>query len=509
MPAQKVSAVETNGERQSLESLQAVAHARFRDANPVSARAHNMAGAHLPGGNTRSVLYAQPFPLAFKTAVDKTVTSLDGREYVDFLGEYSAGLFGHSHPKIRQAIASALDGGWNFGAETLQEKELASRITGRFSSAGLDLVRFTNSGTEANTMAIGTALAWTGRRKVLVFSNSYHGGTIFFPMPMCLWSHSGMSGPAPWRSVNLPHDFVPAPFNNIAETQAIVDALPSDSLAAVILEPIQGSGGCRPASMPFLRYLRETCDKLGALLIVDEVMTSRLGPEGYLATLGLQADLMTLGKWLGGGMSFGAFGGRRDVMSMYDPALPHDRGIVHAGTFNNNIFSMSAGIAALEVFSSDKVTELNKRGERMKAAITKCLVDLKLYPAEHAEQLQDVMEIDSFQQGGSNRILAAGGIKSTAREDAPSTLPIMPKVLITGRGSMLNVRFTGPDAAVWQNLYYHFMLEKGIYLASRGYTPLSLCITDEDVDIFTAAFEEFLTLHAQDLRWNEEHSHRC
>ncbi|KIX07406.1 uncharacterized protein Z518_02059 [Rhinocladiella mackenziei CBS 650.93] len=494
MPAPKAPAVDATREKRSLESIQSAAHARYCAANPLSAKAHKTASANLPGGNTRTVLFSQPFPLAFRSGACNMLTSLDGRSYVDFLGEYSAGLFGHSHPRIRQAIAGALDRGWNYGAETLQEKELGSKLTHRFASAGLDLVRFTNSGTEASTMAIGTAIAWTGRKKILVFSNAYHGGTVFFPMDMCIWTHSKSSSPPPWKSAVLPHEFVPAPFNNIAETRAIVDALPGDSLAAIMVEPVQGSGGCRPASREFLRYLRETADRLGALLIVDEVMTSRLGPSGLLATLGLKADLMTLGKWIGGGMSFGAFGGRRDVMNMYNPALGPKEGLLHPGTFNNNVFSMSAGIVALDVFSPEKVTELNARGDRMKAAITQRLVDVGLYPAEHENYLQDVLEMDSFRGDGTTE-LYTGNESSDGR---PLPLPL-PRVFIASRGSMLNLRFTGRDASVWHNVYYHFMLEKGIYLASRGYTPLNLCVSDEDVDTFVEAVEEFLVLHVHDL----------
>jgi glutamate-1-semialdehyde 2,1-aminomutase len=174
----------------------------------------------------------------------------------------------------------------------------------------MDLIRFTNSGTEVNMTVLGAAVAWTvGRKKVLVLSNGYHGSKIIFPMDLCRWMQVKSSSSPPFISMNLPHDFVVAPFSNLAETKATVDALPKDSLAAIMIEPVQCAAGCRPALPEFMKYLRETADDLGALLLIDEVMTSRLGPSGAMAALGLKADLMTLGKCMGGGMTFGAFGG--------------------------------------------------------------------------------------------------------------------------------------------------------------------------------------------------------
>jgi glutamate-1-semialdehyde 2,1-aminomutase len=340
----------------------AAAYAKYSTSNPISAKLHQDSLACMPGGNTRTVLYANPFPLTITSASGKFLTSADGRTYTDLLGEYSAGVFGHSNPLIKEALSKTLETGWSYGAEGIPEKVLARKVTERFSKGGMDMVRFTNSGTEASTMAISTAIVYTGRKKVLVFSNAYHGATLMFPLELCRWMHSRSSDQAPWTTVNIPHDFVVAPFNNISETRDIVDALPKESLAAIIFETIQGSGGCRPALPEFVTFLRETATDLGALLIVDEVMTSRLGPSGSLATMNVKADLMTLGKWVAGGMSFGGFGGRKDIMEMYNPSRS-GKGPIHPGTFNNNVFSMAAGVVALDIFNAEKVVELNRRGD--------------------------------------------------------------------------------------------------------------------------------------------------
>ena len=475
-------------EQSYISSALAEAIAKYTASNPISAKVHDAATSDMPGGNTRTTVYSYPYPLAIKSGKGKTLTSADGRTYIDFLGEYSAGLFGHSNPLIAKAIQDAVQAGWNFGAESLYEKELASKVTKRFAAGGVDLVRFTNSGTEANTLAVGTAIHWTGgRRKVLVFSNSYHGATMFFPMDLCRWVHFMSSAPRPPPlASNLPHDFVMAPYNNIPETKAITDNLPADSLAAIMVEAVQGGSGCRPATREFLLYLRETATELGALFIIDEVMTSRLGPSGVLATLGLEADLMSLGKWIGGGMTFGAFGGRRDIMEVYNPGRG-SKTLWHPGTFNNNVFSMSTGIVGLDIYNEQKVNEFNARGDRMKAGLTKLLLETGLYPQEHAEHLQDIREIDSFE--GETRLYTGD-----------DQLIPLPRVLISGRGTMLNLRFTGTDASEWHSLYYHFMLDQGIYMASRGYTPMNLEITDEDVDMFVGAVRKFITIHLDELR---------
>jgi glutamate-1-semialdehyde 2,1-aminomutase len=472
-------------EEQYVSSAMAEAHAAYLSDNPISAKAHVDATDYMPGGNTRTSLHVQPFPLCIKSGAGKTLTSADGHTYTDFLGEYSAGLFGHSNPRIQDALIEVIKSGWNYGGQTLYEKELARRITTRFAKGGMDLVRFTNSGTEANMMAIGTAIAWTGRKKILVFSNGYHGGTLIFTMGICKRSHSNTSTTPP-LNMNLPHDFVTAPFNNLTETGAIVDGLPKDSLAAILIEPVQGSSGCRPALPEFLTYLRETCDRLGALFIADEIMTSRLGPSGYIETLDIKADLMTLGKWIGGGMSFGAFGGRRDIMEMFDPSRSTN-GLMHAGTFNNNVFTMSAGAVALDIYNKQKVEEFNTRGDRMKSGITRVLFETGLYGQEDTEYVKDIREIDSFEE---DVYLYTSNEKRTH----------FPKVFISGRGTMLNLRFTGPYANSWHSIYYHFMLQKGIYLAGRGYTPMNLEISDEDVDMFIGLVKEFLTIHLDALK---------
>src|SRR5579864_4844777 len=193
---------------------------RFVAANPLSERRYREAAAAMPGGNTRTVLHYSPFPVTFRKAEGCTLTDIDGHRYTDFLGEYSAGLYGHSHPKIMAAAERALKSGIVLGGPNEYEAELAALVKGRFPS--IDLIRFCNSGTEANLMALVTARAATGRSHVMAFEGGYHGGVLAFK-----------TGPS---AVNAPFPMVMATYNDTDATLALIEKH-KDELAAIILEP--------------------------------------------------------------------------------------------------------------------------------------------------------------------------------------------------------------------------------------------------------------------------------
>ncbi len=401
---------------------------------PTSMARYVEATTVMPGGNTRTVLHYAPFPLAMIRAEGCRLWDADGREFIDFLGEYTAGLYGHSHPVIRAALNAALDNGISLGACNMTEAKFAQAVCERF---GLQRVRFTNSGTEANLLAMSVARIFTRRQKILVFHGAYHGAVFGF---------AGGGSP-----INVPFEYVVAPYNDIERTQALIN----DELAAVILEPMIGSGGCIPASPEFLHMLRHQTERTGALLILDEVMTSRLAPGGLQSVYGIQPDLTTLGKYIGGGMSFGAFGGRAEIMDLFDPrradALPH------AGTFNNNVLTMTAGLTGLtEIYTPQAAGALNARGEALR-----------------------------------NRLNAL-----CLAADAP--------LQFTGRGSMLAVHtlrgsISSPENAAkadpkLKELFFFDMLAQSIWLARRGMMTLSLPIGDAECDALVAAVAEFLSI---------------
>jgi glutamate-1-semialdehyde 2,1-aminomutase len=304
------------------------ARARYISANPLSLAADKRAERYMPGGNTRTVLHYDPYPLTMVAGEGAELVDLDGHRYVDFVGEYSAGLFGHSDEIIKTAVHGALDNGIVMGAPTAYERELADLLCSRFAS--IEQIRFCNSGTEANLMALTTARVVTGRDKVLIFNGAYHGGVIKFP---------------DGNSVhNVPFDFIVAEYNDTEGTADLIRRW-GDELAAVLVEPLLGAGGNIPGSKEFLGMLRQMTQEVGALLIFDEVKTSRLGPSGIQGMLGIKPDLTSLGKFIGGGLPTGAFGGKTEYMTHYNPKLKGNWN--HAGTFNNNVCSMAAGSAAM------------------------------------------------------------------------------------------------------------------------------------------------------------------
>ena len=398
----------------------------YTAANPESGRRHATASKVMPGGNTRSSLFYAPFPLCIVRGEGSRLWDADGHGYVDFLAEFTAGIFGHSNATIRAAIDRALDDGINLSGHNQLEAKLAAVVCDRFPS--IDLVRFTNSGTEANLMAIATAIAHTGRSRVIVFEGGYHGGVLSFPR--------GGS------RVNVPHEFIVAPYNDLDATAHLIRAAGRD-LAGILVEPMLGAGGCIPASPEFLAMLREEATRCGAVLIFDEVMTSRLSPGGRQAILGIVPDMTTLGKYIGGGMAFGAFGGRADMMSLFDPRRPDALG--HAGTFNNNTVTMAAGLAGMtEVLTPERSRDLNHRGDR----------------------LRDRLNALFKERGACLRV--------------------------TGLGSMMNIHASGEAARAARELVFFDLIARGLYLAHRGLIALSLPITDTETAVFADAMTDVL-----------------
>ncbi|WP_426958634.1 aspartate aminotransferase family protein [Muricoccus radiodurans] len=400
--------------------------------HPKSRALHEAARKVMPGGNTRSVLYYGPFPIAMERGEDCRLWDVDGRHYLDLCGEYTAGLFGHSEPRIHAAVHAAMARGLNLAAVGAAEGELAGLVCERFPS--IDLVRFTNSGTEGNLMALTVARAFTGRDTILAFRGGYHGGVLLF----------SLNGPAP---VTVPFPFVMADYNDPEGAVAVIREH-ADRLAAVIVEPMLGSGGCIPARPDFLAALREATQEVGALLIFDEVMTSRMSGGGMQKRLGITPDLTTLGKYVAGGMSFGAFGGRADVMSLFDGKLPH------AGTFNNNVLSMAAGRVAMgAIFTPDVAEELFQRGEAMRAALNATLAR-----ADTAMHFSGI-----------------GSMATVQFRPAPIERPFV---------------HTEREEAL-RELFFLDMAAAGIYLARRGMVALSLPVAQSDLDRFVAAVGDF------------------
>jgi glutamate-1-semialdehyde 2,1-aminomutase len=424
----------------TLSAAIAEAEARYAAANPASALRHREAASALPGGNTRTVLHYSPFPLAWAKGDGSRLHDFDGHGYNDFLGEHSAALYGHSNPIIIGAIKQALDGGIVLGGPNRYEADFATELRRRFPS--LELLRFCNSGTEANLFAIQTARAHTGRKTVMAFEGGYHGGVFYF-----------RSGGMP---LNFPGPWIIAPYNDAQAAIDLMRAHASD-LAAVIVEPMLGGGGCIPADVEFLGALRQGCDETSAILIFDEVMTSRISIGGAQGLMRVKPDMTTLGKYLGGGMSFGAFGGRSDIMGHFDPSRPDSW--PHAGTFNNNVLSMAAGLAGLQkVLDPDAIKSLNAKAGRLRDGI------------DNIAAQNDVA-------------LSATGIGSFVGLHFASSKPRRPQASDpSGHERRSDL----------QALMHLDLIAAGQYFGRRGFMALMLPTTEEQIDGLLAAIEEFV-----------------
>ncbi|KAJ5917750.1 acetylornithine aminotransferase [Penicillium verhagenii] len=390
-------------------------HAKSRDA---SKRAQKV----LPAGSTRSVLVSDPFPLVVKSAQAATFTTVDDVTFEDFVSDYSAGIYGHSHPVIYDAVQEALFTGFSLGGITGKEAELAEILVNRFPS--MDKVRFCNSGTEANTFAIATAMASTQRKKILVFDNGYHGGTLSF---------STRNNP-----MNLPHEFVVGTYNNIEKTRPLIK-----DLAAILVEPLQAAGGMHLATKQFLSYLREAATQTGAVLIFDEVVTSRLDYHGIQGLWNIIPDMTTVGKYLGGGFPFGAFGGSATMMDRFD-STDGSIALHHSGTFNNNIFTMCAAVAAAKLITPLELERLNAMGELFRHRVGMMIKEQKFTQME-----------------------------------------------LSGYGSAIGIHFQGPASDVLKDLFYFTLLDRGISIGRRGFVSLNLMHSNASIDRLVEAVEIF------------------
>ena len=427
------------GRNLDLESAVDEVTARYAAANPGSRAQYELARESMPGGNTRTGMFYPPFPLAIEKAAGATLTDVDGHTYTDFVGDFSAGLYGHSHPVIREAVQATLDSGMAYGSTSPYEARLAALVCARFPS--IEQVRFTTSGTEGNMLALVTARAVTGKDSIMVFEGAYHGGTIYFGREA-----------AP---IVVPFPFVIAPYNDAEEARRLIREN-AHRLAAVLVEPLQGASGAIPASADFLGALREACSAHDVLLIFDEVMTSRVATDGRQGQLGIVPDLTTLGKYIGGGFSCGALGGPAEIMKCFDPSRPDS--FVHHGTFNNNVFMLIAGAAGLEkIFTPPVQIALNEAGDALRDALNGLAV----------------------RHGASFQVTGLGSIMTMHLQREP----------------IRSIRDIAPRDSRLRQLLHLDLIDKGFFTARRGYMAPSLAIAGTDCDGLIEAVDEFLTHH--------------
>jgi glutamate-1-semialdehyde 2,1-aminomutase len=427
----------------------------YRRRTPGSAERHHAAQRSLPGGDSRTITYFHPYPLYIAEGRGQRMFDVDGNEYLDFLGNYTSIIHGHGHPKLAQAIAEQAARGTAFGACTDVQVALAEEICRRMAS--VSQVRFCNSGTEATMNAIRAARAFTGRSKVLKTEGGYHGSHDLAEISVAPPLDAAGPRDAPRAVPGEPgipdavvQDVVIVPFND-ADAARAAFAHHGGELAAVIIEPMLGATGTIPAEEGYLPLLRELCDEYGALLIFDEVITLRLDEGGAQTLYGVEPDLTTLGKIIGGGLPVGAFGGRADVMALFAPPEPR---MVQSGTYNANPITMAAGLAAMQMLTADEIARINRLGERL------------------TEGLQNAFD----EMGVVGQITGIGSLRTVHFTAEP----------------VRDYRSMATSHAGLQRLMHLGLLNRGIFTAKRGMVATSTPMSEADTDTFVSAFADLL-----------------
>jgi len=390
-------------------------------------------------------------PIVFDRVKGAYIWDVDGNQYTDYVGTWGPAICGHAHPDVIKALHESLDKGTSFGAPCAQENILADMVINAVPS--IEMVRFVNSGTEACMSVLRLMRAFTGREKIIKFEGCYHGHADMFLVK----AGSGVATLGLPDSPGVPKstttNTLTAPYNDLEAVKKLFNDNP-DEIAGVILEPVVGNSGFIPPDAGFLEGLRLLTQDHGALLVFDEVMTGfRISYGGAQAKFGVTPDLTTLGKVIGGGLPVGAYGGRKEIMSLVAPAGP----MYQAGTLSGNPLAMTAGIKTLDI--------LNKEGQYdVLEKITKKLIDGLLAIA-----------------------------KETGHEACGGSISAMFGFFFTA-GPVHNFSDAKQSDTAKFGRFHRGMLERGIYLApsqfEAGFT--SLAHTEEDIDRTLEAAREVM-----------------
>jgi len=313
-------------------------------------------------------------PVFIKSAKGAYLHDVDGNSYIDLIGSWGPMLFGQAHPVIEEAVRDALSNGFSFGAPTYNEVLIAEKIISMIPS--VEKVRLVNSGTEATMAAIRLARAYTKRDKIIKMEGCYHGHGDSFLIAAGSGVATLGTPDSPGVTVSTARDTLTAVYNDLESLETLFKANPTE-VAAIIIEPVVGNMGLVIPKEGYLEGVQKLCKQYGALLIFDEVMTGfRLSAAGYQGLAGIQPDLTTLGKIIGGGLPVGAYGGKSQIMDMIAPAGP----VYQAGTLSGNPLATTAGLAMLNLITDNPgvYAALEQRGSALKEALSSDLNSLGL-----------------------------------------------------------------------------------------------------------------------------------
>jgi glutamate-1-semialdehyde 2,1-aminomutase len=431
---------------------------QFPSDDSRSRRLNQRAQRVLPGGNTRTTVFMKPYPVYAAYGKGCRVWDVDGVERIDCSNNFTAAIHGYAHPELIRAAENQLNLGTAFGLPTLSEIELAELLVERVAS--VEHCRFVNSGTEAVMNAIKAARAYTGKPKIAKCEGAYHGTYDYAEVSLDSQPDSwGAGAPASIAyAVGTPpavmNDVIVIPYNQTDRAVEILRTHASE-LAGVLVDPMPNRAGLVPADPAYMTALREVASECRALLIVDEVITFRLGFNGAQPFWNVEADLTTFGKIIGGGFPVGAVGGRRDVMEVFDPSHGKPR-LPQGGTFSANPMSMRCGLAAMQLLQPETFQRLAALGEQVREGISA-----------------------AFQRTGvSGQTTGMGSLLKIHFTDAP----------------IRDYRTALPTADMKQKSerFSALLLNEGVLLGSSGLMALSTPMTSGDADQIVSAVEHAL-----------------
>jgi glutamate-1-semialdehyde 2,1-aminomutase len=411
----------------------------YRKRTQKSKETLNRASQFMPGGDTRTSIWYDPYPFWIDKAEGCRFTDVDGNEYIDFHNCYTTMILGHANPKVVAAVREQAGRGTAFGALIPAVVPWAERVCAMVDS--VDKIRFGNSGTEAVMMAIRLARGLSGKDLLLKTDGCYHGSydPVVFPTDA-----TGLSKGNQAESIIVPYN------DKVAAEKAIVEN--KDRLAAVIVEGAMGAAGLIPPRDGYLELLRKVTRDNGILFILDEVISLRLAWGGTQKIYGIKPDLTTMAKIIGGGYPVGAVGGREDLMQMFSPEI---RKVYHAGTLNANPITAVAGLATMEQLNAGVVDHINKLGESFADGVRAVFKRLNI----------------------KGQVTGLGSLQNVHFHDQP---------VINGKSA----RETNKDLL---HLYYLAMLERGCFSAARGLYVMSTPMTQKEIDSAVKAVDDVMT----------------
>jgi glutamate-1-semialdehyde 2,1-aminomutase len=436
----------------------------YPDPDSLSAQLFERGRRVMPGGNSRVGVMFEPYPIYAATGKGCRVTDVEGNERIDYVNNWSSLIHGHGNPGVLAALADQAQKLLAVGMPTEVEIQLAELLTARV--PGVDTIRFSNSGSEGVLMALRAAKAFTGRPKIAKVEGAYHGNPDAIEVSVA-------PSPKQWGDATEPatvaategltagvlQDSIVLPFNDVDDSRRIIEAH-AHELAAVVIDPVVSRMGFVQATPEYLEMVREVTDRLGILLIFDEVFSFRMGYHGAQGVVGITPDLTAMGKIIGGGLPVGATGGRADIMEVFDQTKKPLR-VEHGGTYNANPMTMAAGLACMQQLTPEAYTRLNALGDRLRDGLRAALSDTGLPGAVHG----------------------TASMVALIFNDAPFSnyreLPLRRK-----------------EAEMIYTLH-RYLLNHGVTIIPHGLMLLSTAMTDADIDETLGHFRDGMTVLAE------------